>query len=550
MLTLHWYIFRELIKTFLLTVIATTALVTLAGGIFNVVRQDGITGTDIIPLLPMLVPSILPFTASISVLFAVTSVFGRLAADNEFVACKAAGINIHNLFLAPVILSLFVAIVAVITSNYIAPERIAAIRVYIKSNIHAMAKEWFETRGYIRLGKRYLVTARAIESHFKKSALVERGWDPDLEYFNVERPAFLQLDDDGEVERFVTADSGWIVFNTQVEPIEITAIVTNAREFSNGQVSHAELTTLGPISRELPIRDNPSLLSLNRLLVVLDQPWQYSELQKSFEQFKQLFLRRFTLGNTAKIIELAQTVHFERTDGTLINIQAEIFKSDERKRMRLRNVVVAITQDDSVRPNRITAPLGTLEVVSNQTGEPMLELRLSADQEHRVMLVRQGGTLESRPQYQDEHTISGLIIPEEILRLVNELDPKTVIGTKEPLVYDDEVIDQARSKMQVGAASLRREVVAIFHHRFGFAFSPLVTTLMGAVLGMMFRGSHVLAAFGLSAIPFALAFVLIFAGWPLAEKEGTELLGASIIWGGLTAVGLANLLLIRWGVRR
>lgn len=73
---------------------------------------------------------------------------------------------------------------------------------------------------------------------------------------------------------------------------------------------------------------------------------------------------------------------------------------------------------------------------------------------------------------------------------------------------------------------------------------------MGAALGVAFRGGRALAAFGLAAIPFGVVFVVLVAGRQTAEKPGTELLGAAIIWGGLLAVALGDALLLRVGVRR
>lgn len=549
MRTLHWYIFRELFKTFLITTVATTALFTMAGGIYNVVRQEGVGGAEIFDLVPMLMPIFLPITTAISALFAVTSIFGRLAADNEFVACRAAGINIYKLFLAPIILSLFVAALSMVTWNFVVPQQVAAIRDFVKSNIHGMAKERFQTRGYIRLGDRYLVTARAIDSRFEESALVERGWDPQLNYFNVEKPSFLQLDENGEVVRFVTADSGWIVFNTLIEPIEITAIVSNARDFSNGQVTHVEQQTLGPISRELPRRENPSLLSLPDLWKVLDQPSQYSELRSAFAQFQQLFLRRYVLSWAAHIMETGEAVRFERSDGTIVGIRAEIVEENELKRLRLGNVVADSNDTASTKPNRFIAPTGILRPILIQGRSPSVEVKLMADDTHRVTLSRTDINT-GRPREQDDYTITNLIIPQEILDLADELDADTVISSSESLIYSDPAIDTARDEMQSAAAALRREVIAIFHQRFGYAASPLVTTLMGAALGLIFRGSRALAAFGLSAIPLALATMFIIVGWQTAEKEGTEFVGAFIIWGGLAAVGIGNVLLIGMGVRR
>lgn len=550
MRTLHWYIFRELVKQFLLTVVATTALFTMAGGIYNVVRQEGVGGAEIFTLLPMLIPVFLPITTSISALFAVTSVFGRLSADNEFVACRAAGINIYRLFLAPIGLSLLVALLTTITWNFVVPERLAAIRAEIKSNLHGMAEERFQTRGYIRLGSQYFLTAQAINSRFDPDALLERGWDPDLAYFNIEKPAFLQLNEQGEVVRFVTADSGWIEFNTRVDPIEITAIVTNARDFSEGQIAHLEQHTIGPIARDLPRRENPSLLSLPDLLTVLNQPWKYRELERAFDQFKQLFLRRSVLIWAQQRFEQGQTIQLQRPDGVIVTIEASVLSDAQPKRLVLSDVTVQTSEPETTRPNRFSAPRGILEPMRTAGQKAALELQLEADESHRVTATRDDSPHFRRPRLQDDLTIAGLAIPKEIIDLADELDPAKVITTAEPLVLNDPATNEMRTGMQASSMDLRREVIAILHQRFGYAASPLVTTLMGAALGMIFRGSRALAAFGLAAIPFALATFLVMMGWQTAEKEGTELLGAIVIWGGLTAIGFGNLLLIGLGVRR
>ena len=56
MITLHRYVLQDLLKTFGLSVVAMTALFTLAGGIYNVVRQEGIGAAQVFTILPLLIP--------------------------------------------------------------------------------------------------------------------------------------------------------------------------------------------------------------------------------------------------------------------------------------------------------------------------------------------------------------------------------------------------------------------------------------------------------------------------------------------------------------
>jgi hypothetical protein len=83
-----------------------------------------------------------------------------------------------------------------------------------------------------------------------------------------------------------------------------------------------------------------------------------------------------------------------------------------------------------------------------------------------------------------------------------------------------------------------------------FASSALVTILMGAALGVIFRGARALAAFGLACIPFATVAVLISMGKQMTESETSHALGPFLIWGGLALVAVADVVILRFGVRR
>ena len=45
-------------------------------------------------LVPYVIPSTLPYTIPVSLLFAATVVYGRLAGDNEIIAIKTAGLSV------------------------------------------------------------------------------------------------------------------------------------------------------------------------------------------------------------------------------------------------------------------------------------------------------------------------------------------------------------------------------------------------------------------------------------------------------------------------
>src|SRR5437868_9500551 len=98
-------ILGELLKVFLLSVTALTGLLLLAG-IFQEASKNGLSPTQILAIIPLLVPSMLPYTLPATTLFATCVVYGRLAHDNEILAIKAAGINILRVVWPGVLLGL------------------------------------------------------------------------------------------------------------------------------------------------------------------------------------------------------------------------------------------------------------------------------------------------------------------------------------------------------------------------------------------------------------------------------------------------------------
>jgi lipopolysaccharide export system permease protein len=90
---LHRMILWELVKVFFLSFTAITGIV-LMGGLVAEATQQGLGPFQVLTIIPLFIPSLLPYILPTSTLFATCVVYGRLAADNEILAIKAAGVNI------------------------------------------------------------------------------------------------------------------------------------------------------------------------------------------------------------------------------------------------------------------------------------------------------------------------------------------------------------------------------------------------------------------------------------------------------------------------
>jgi hypothetical protein len=127
--------------------------------------------------------------------------------------------------------------------------------------------------------------------------------------------------------------------------------------------------------------------------------------------------------------------------------------------------------------------------------------------------------------------------------------PQQVIRPATPLTVDP-AIQPELQKLQARATREERKVTGLIHFRLSYAASSLVTVAMGAILGVIFRGARMLAAFGLACIPFAAVAVVILVGKQLIEGTPSPNLGIGVIWAGLAATALSDGVLLAAGVRR
>jgi lipopolysaccharide export system permease protein len=97
-------------RAFFLALLTITAVVVLFMVMAEVMRA-GLAPLDILRLIPFLIPSSLPYTMPVALLFAVTVVYGRLAADNEVIAVKTAGLSALTLLKPSFFLGLALSVV-------------------------------------------------------------------------------------------------------------------------------------------------------------------------------------------------------------------------------------------------------------------------------------------------------------------------------------------------------------------------------------------------------------------------------------------------------
>jgi lipopolysaccharide export system permease protein len=120
----------ELLKVFLMSLVGITGILLMAG-IIAEATQQGLGPGQILVAIPLLVPSTMPYTIPATTLFATCVVYGRLTADNELLAIKAAGVNIIHVVKPALLLGVGMSALTVALYFHVIPSTHHALRTMI-----------------------------------------------------------------------------------------------------------------------------------------------------------------------------------------------------------------------------------------------------------------------------------------------------------------------------------------------------------------------------------------------------------------------------------
>ncbi len=106
---LQRYVSGEVLRAFLLSLLTMTVIFVLFMVAAEAMRSRLLSPDDIAHLIPYVSPSTLPYTRPVSLLFAVTVVYGRIAGDNEIIAVKSAGLGVMTMIWPTLILAIVIS---------------------------------------------------------------------------------------------------------------------------------------------------------------------------------------------------------------------------------------------------------------------------------------------------------------------------------------------------------------------------------------------------------------------------------------------------------
>lgn len=547
MFLLQRYITRELAKTFVLTAIGLTLVFSLGGGVFNMIRVEVLTAVQLWSILARIVPIAMTLTLPVAALFSAAIVYGRLSVDNEFNACRASGVNILWLLTPAVLLGLFTTAFTFLFSNFVIPRFVEGLEQLVKADPQKAVMQMLYNRGFIQVpGGKYII-------HADRFAEIELQREPGNEaeatqkrFVELQGASFIEMESEQPV-RFGTTPRVTIQFTMSDRRADSTVMarMEDVRLFDQQRRQFYQLgeQRLGPVGIPLKFRRKNKFMDLRELLYYRQHPWEIPEVEEMLPRLRNLLYefcyyqdlvagltgpgRKYRFGTPERGYEIRAThVPVDRESGHP-RLEEPVIRQwwdGTRRTFRAKSADVAV--EDAFGSE---APLAYLKLGN--------EVSFTDDVDPAKVIRRSRVELDPLP------------IPPRAKECAESVSYGDLLDYRKPLGLSPR-IDDVRKSIAAGQQMLARRVTCEIHSRCAFSASVLVLIILGAALGIIFRGGQMLTAFVISFLPGLFTTVMNIMGRQLSEKPNTALIGLVVIWGGLGLVALADLVVLRRYLRR
>jgi lipopolysaccharide export LptBFGC system permease protein LptF len=561
--TLSRYIFVDLLRIFLMASGALAGIMSF-GGLLRPLTQQGLDATQVGQLLSYFTPAMTAYSFPIAALFATTMVYGRLSADNELTACRAAGISLLSMAVPAFVLGLIVALTSLLFLWFVVPLFTLRAEKVIYSNIAKLVANRIERTHQIPFG---LYTVFAQEAYLPPEKELGKGEQqvvlvgPTIVHYD--RPLGKE-DWHYRVPRefFTASQATAYIFEDEEGKPELTVRfadgATFPRDFKGAVSGAVEATQFGPIPIQSPIKENTKFMNLRQLQALYKRPEDSRKIQEHLADF---IRHDQEFGYLAKVAAALQGPE-----------RSYVFQSPGGEEYTLRldadapapyvhgyELVIGTPEPPQgagakSQPANPSARPVRLEKVEPGQAPAVTEAR---EARLRVWSRRALGQFDVSLKLDKPLTrMEGAAGGEANLVNAKNVDPKAFKVPIPQSLRDLEhrPLDYYRSKAAAGAGNqralerqlivLNNDIVSEMHGRMAFALSCLILVLVGCSLGMMFRSGNFLTAFAVSFIPALLSITLIIAGQqtcgniPWNRGPGWEnplRMGVALIWSGNVA---------------
>ncbi len=512
--TLQKYIFREMGKTFLLTAAALTGVLGLGGGVLEMIELGEVTPGQLFRLMGLVLPVAAALTLPIAALFSAAATYGRLSSDNEFVACRSGGINLYILFLPTVVLSLASAIITFAFINFLIPGMVRNLNAFVGADVGALVQQRLKRPRGLTLGGPYRIYADESSIDLAQSDRVA-----------LSRVVFVEVEGE-EWVRYGSAREVNLRFERDEVRLRAAGTMSGLSFYDRRAGRFADLAEQNIPPYELPTLVPPQIkfLTLGELFHYWSDPgrWHfvadaftrlrtsvgkrliYDELLSDWNEDKQI-----TLSDPIAryVVRAAQAARFPRDDGIeLIDVSVDEERQGLRRTYSAKRATIDLARADTFEQSGLRIEL--------------FDVRM-----------REG----DKPVERTKETLGLMALSAKWTQQVANLSEEELLHVGAKAESGDPIAERHdKARYEIGAVT--RKIAATIHERTAYSISVFGLVILGAALGIVLRGSHVLVAFGISFVPTLIVIIAIVTGRQLACNATTHVVGLLLIWAGIAAV--------------
>lgn len=534
--TLQWYILREMGKTFSLTAVGLTVVLGLGGGAMNLIAVERVSASQLLGLMVIVLPVVSTLTLPVAALYSATVTYGRLSADNEFLACRASGINVIRLFLPPAVISLLSAACTFYFISFMIPGLVRDLNTFARTGIRQFVEQQVGSPERLLLpgGRGRIYADGTARSREDQDTVVLYGFA----YLEVGKRGWRKI---GTGEKIVLRFAFDDTDSTPTLTGELHNVIYYDRQ--KGNWGSFGFVKLGQNKIRLRIRLKVKWLDLGELLRYRQNPEGWPKVATLLGRVRDEVVRWRYYTEVFEEYRASGEVNLNGRKG-LITLHAGAGTPDALGDGGLTFTDVVITDARGGVRRTITGDDARLFVGrAAESGPTYAVLEVSG----HVTIREQG--VAGEPLQKGRERFEDIWVPEHIRTEVSQMADAALLDDRLPAE-----LPPAASRLCVQAIEARarfsRELTSELHSRLAFSASALVLVLLGAALGMLLRGSQVMVAFGISFVPSLFVTVMNIMGRQLAEKPGTTTLGLFVIWGAIVAVGALDAWVLYRVIRR
>jgi lipopolysaccharide export LptBFGC system permease protein LptF len=577
--TLYYYLSRDLVRVGLPALAAFTLVMTVFA-IIEPLRKQGLESKQVVALISYTLPVMLTLTLPIAALFAATIVYGRFSQDNELMASRASGIAATTLLAPAITIGLVVTVLTLVMNNVVSPEMWARLEKPAAGDMQRVFFRQMKLKNFMKHMGIHMLHADQVNPETNELFGVvytngSGGSIPDM----AAAKATVKLNQ--------SEDGNWYA---DIVPQDALGWLKSSRRIG-------KLGTQ-PVQFPIPMaaKEQPMGYTWERLWEVLADPTLNAEVRGDLRKVRELVCHDVFGREIADTINKGQPYDKLQSEEFLYELTAPSASVDAKGTAVLSGTGVSPVSS-STRPahedvaetrgrdahateahgqdahatatatatatdakrvklaiydkkhkllQTLTAQTARVEFGMTSIGqEPVIDVKLQGE------VVDTLANSDLPPKRRDEWATGQLEIPPSLQQKADAITIEDVSTRADTLTHNPAILGELKSLREQNIATLVAKVKGEIHSRLAYGIGCLLMVMMGAMLGLIFRGGQLISAFLIAMIPAAIVIIAIMVGTQIQKRisigpiaiSGLDFhipVGLLIIWSGVAAMVVAN----------